>query len=281
SQSSERSGNLQTLPPAGIVIFEAGQKDGPLLVSFPHDGHEIPQELVYRFTEAGQQSVDTDWHIAKLYEFIKDQPYSYIKANYSRYVVDLNRPADGAALYPGKSETSLCPVESFDGRVLYEGPPPDQREIRSRVEHYWEPYHDHLHRELQRITKIHGFALLWDAHSIRGEVPKFFSGVLPQLNFGTADGTSCIGALEKALLSTVGSSPFSYVFNGRFKGGYITRRYGDPSNNIHAVQLEINQQTYLESEWPPKLSLSKAVLLRETLVQLLDTLCIAGHQSIA
>ena len=254
------------------MIFEAEQKDGPILFSFPHDGHEIPKELHTRVTDTFLQSVDTDWHVAELYQFIHDTPHSYIRARFSRYVVDLNRPPDGAALYPGKSETSLCPVESFDGRPLYQSDHPDDNEINNRINGYWSPYHYHLQKELARIKERHGFAILWDAHSIRGEVPKFFEGTLPTLNFGTADGKSCDPALEGRLMTVANASPYESVLNGRFKGGFITRHYGNPADRIYAIQLEINQQAYLESEWPPVLSSEKANRLRKTLKQLIDTL---------
>lgn len=252
-------------------MFEAKEKDGPILFSFPHDGSEIPETLRQRFTDTGLQSIDTDWCIADLYSFINETPHSYIKARYSRYVVDLNRPADGEALYPGKSETSLCPSESFDGRPLYKDHPPDTSEVNHRINTYWSPYHYHLQKELKRIKSRHGFAILWDAHSIRGQVPKFFDGTLPELNFGTANGASCDSSLESKVMAVATSSRYSCVLNGRFKGGFITRHYGDPDNNIFAIQLEINQQAYLETEWPPVMSETKAHRLRKTLRSLIQT----------
>ena len=230
-------------------IFEFYQGTSPLLISFPHDGVAFPSDLRPRLSEVGLRNVDCDWFICKLYSFIEKLDVSYLKPAYSRYVVDLNRSAEGELLYPGKMETSICPQVTFDGEPVYRnGEGPTKKEIQSRIESYWQVYHDHIKNELERIKSIHAYAILWDAHSIRAEVPLLFDGVLPELNFGTNDGQSCQKQIvDKLVAQSEEYSNYSVVLNGRFKGGYITRHYGDPENNIHAIQLEINQSTYLTS----------------------------------
>ena len=174
-------------------------------------------------------------------------------------------------------ETGVCPLTTFDRLPVYlPGKQPDVHEIRSRIESYWQPYHHHLQAELNRIKDRHGYAILWDAHSIRGEVPDLFDGVLPDLNFGTADGRSCGQAIIDPIVEhACTASDYSVVLNGRFKGGYITRRYGDPENGIHAIQLEINQNNYLEVSETPKIDHVKTRQLSRllhSLFQLLITL---------
>lgn len=253
------------------MIFDAVQKTGPVLVSMPHDGYLIPDDIAADMTQAGKESVDTDWHIGPLYEFIQNLDISHVRARYSRYVVDLNRPPDGKALYPGENETGLAPMETFDGRPLYRTPP-IRNDVMQRLDKYWRPYHDHIQQELQRIKSLHGYAILWDAHSIRGSVPKFFEGVLPDLNLGTHAGQSCDSRLENEAMNIIQNSAYTHVLNGRFKGGFITRHYGKPKDGIHALQLEINQSTYLEQEWPPKMSLPKTKELQTLLKKILTAL---------
>ncbi|MCE7904101.1 MAG: N-formylglutamate deformylase, partial [Gammaproteobacteria bacterium PRO9] len=169
--------------------------------------------------------------------------------NYSRYVVDLNRSADDAVLYAGQVSTGLCPAQTFDGEAIYtDGKAVDEKERRRRVTLYWEPYHAQIAEGLARIRRRFGHACLWDAHSIRGSVPRLFDGILPDLNIGTNDGRSCAVAIQDRIAAVAAASPFTSVVNGRFKGGYITRHYGQPQEGIHAVQLELAQRCYMDED---------------------------------
>ncbi len=225
---------------------------GPLLVSMPHVGLDIPGDIAAGMTELALTRPDTDWHIDRLYDFLDDAGAGVIAATRSRYVVDLNRAPGGAELYPGRDTTELCPTASFHREPLYrEGQAPGLAEIARRVETYWRPYHARLATELNRLKDKHGVAMLWDAHSIRSEVPRLFEGRLADLNFGTAGGASCDPALAGRLLDIARSADdFSAVLNGRFKGGYITRHYGNPAAGVHAVQLELSQRTYMDEDPP-------------------------------
>ena len=231
-----------------MEVVTVREASSPLLVSFPHSGTAVPSAIEQQFTAAGRSLIDTDWHVPKLYDFLKELPVSTISANYSRYVIDVNRSPQGTALYPGQNETELCPTSTFGKQPIYLlGKAPDTEEIERRKQHYWRAYHQALTEQLTRIKKTHGYALLWDAHSIAAEVPRFFEGVLPDLNLGSAGGQSCDETLSANLLSMMTDSDYTSVHNGRFKGGYITRHYGSPASDIHAVQMEISQQIYLSN----------------------------------
>src|SRR6185295_2029969 len=166
----------------------------------------------------------------------------------SRYVIDLNRPPDSAPLYPGAANTGLCPTEQFDGQPLYKsGETPADSDVQDRLQRYWRPYHERLATELQSLHARHGVALLFEAHTIRSRVPRLFDGRLPDINLGTADGKSCASDLAALLIETAGEAVnYSSVLNGRFKGGYITRHYGRPTEGVHAVQLELTQCSYMD-----------------------------------
>nr|WP_315431452.1 N-formylglutamate deformylase [uncultured Albidiferax sp.] len=225
----------------------------PLLISMPHVGTYVPPALAARLTDAARQVPDTDWHLERLYGFAKELGASLLIATHSRYVIDLNRDPSGASLYPGQSVTGLCPVDDFDDLPLYRDPKdvPDEAEIAERRDNLWQPYHQQLQAELARLKSIHGKAVLWDAHSIRSVLPRFFEGKLPDLNLGSGNGTSCDPAIAATLLAIAKSAPgHTAVLNGRFKGGYITRQYGQPAQNIHAIQLEMTQCSYMQEVLP-------------------------------
>ena len=223
----------------------------PLLISLPHDGSDIPAAIASHMRPEARRSLDTDWHVGSLYAPLADQlGASLLRPKLSRYVVDLNRPADGHALYPGRRETGLVSTIGFDGAPLYaEGSEPDGAEIARRVAAYWQPYHDALSQELERLLQQHGRVVLWEGHSIRSQVPMLFEGRLPDFNLGTADGASCAVALEGRVTACLrAQTSYSHVVNGRFKGGFITRRYGRPDTGIHALQLELAQCNYMDED---------------------------------
>jgi len=231
--------------------FKAGTI--PLLVSMPHVGTDIPDDIAAAMTPASREKADTDWHLTQLYgPFLEQMGASVLSARWSRYVIDLNRPPENTNLYPGQDTTGLCPVDTFHREPLYlEGRAPDETEVQRRLHAYWKPYHDQLRAELDRLLSTHGSVVLWDAHSIASVVPRFFEGKLPDLNFGTADGASCAPGLGKAIVDcALAQDHFSVAVNGRFKGGHITRHYGRPASNVHAIQLEMCQSTYMNETAP-------------------------------
>ncbi len=222
----------------------------PLLISLPHNGTALPDDIAARLTPDARRVPDTDWHVAELYAFARELGASIIVPAYSRYVVDLNRPEDDVSLYPGQNTTGLCPIVRFSGDPVYlPGQEPTPDDIAARVDRYWRPYHAVLQQEIARLRDAHGRVVLWEGHSIRSEVPFLFDGRLPDFNLGTAAGASCSPALQQALEAVLASqSDYSFVVNGRFRGGYITRHYADPGNGVQTVQLELAQLNYMDED---------------------------------
>jgi N-formylglutamate deformylase len=237
---------MSSAPP----IFNLTRGEAPLLVSFPHSGTFIPSEIAQRMTNIAATVPDADWHVPRLYDFLDKLRASRIEATHARYVVDLNRPPNDETLYPGQKKTGLVPIDTFAGEALYQpGQAPSDDEIKARRS-YWQPYHDAIAAELARLKAIHGAVILWDAHSIASEVPSLFEGRLPDLNLGTFEGKSCDNDIATRAFEVAKHSAFSAVLNGRFKGGYITRHYGNPKKGVHAIQLEMAQSIYM-NESPP------------------------------
>lgn len=257
-----------------VFDFTAGTT--PLLLSIPHCGTRLPRDIAARMTPAALQLADTDWHVDTLYEFAGALGASVLRARYSRYVVDLNRPADDSNLYPGANSTGLCPTTSFAEQPLYrDGGEPDGAEVARRLDRWWQPYHAKLQSELARLRAQYGVALLFEAHSIRSVVPRLFEGRLPDLNIGTAAGASCAPGLLAAVTAVLaGQAGYSHVVDGRFKGGYITRAYGRPGAGVHALQLELTQRNYMEEAPPfsylPERAGQLQPLLRQLVQRIID-----------
>jgi formiminoglutamase len=256
-----------------VEFLELRRGDAPLLLSIPHTGTEIPPDIALRLVSQWRARKDTDWRIDRLYAFAADLNATVLRTTISRTVIDVNRDPSGASLYPGQATTGLCPLETFDGEPLYRaGMEPDGEEIARRRERWFAPYHAALAGEIARLRDKHPRIVLYDCHSIRSRVPRLFDGELPHMSIGTNGGASCEPALQAAIEAVCEKSPFSWVANGRFKGGWITRTYGRPMDGVHAVQMELACRSYMdepaeasEANWPAPFEESRAAPMRETL----------------
>lgn len=261
-----------------MVHVERG--DGPVLLTQPHSGTALTDDVAARLNAYGDARADTDWHVDRLYDGLLDDA-TVVRATLHRYVVDVNRSPDDRSLYPGMNTTGLCPVTDFDGRLIYRtGQEPSKDEIESRRRAYHAPYHDAVAAELERIRDRHGVAILYDCHSIRSRIPYLFEGTLPVFNIGTNEGRSCASGVEYLASSTCrAAGDYDTVVNGRFRGGWTTRHYGNPAAGVHAIQMELAQRAYMDEAPPWTYRPELAESLREVLKKLLEelrTLALSG-----
>jgi N-formylglutamate deformylase len=249
-------------------IFSLERGTAPLIISIPHLGTQIPAAMQGQYTDVALTVADTDWHLDRLYAFAKELGATILGARVSRYVIDLNRPPNDESLYPGQTTTSLCPTETFRGEPVYrDGCEPDAAERQRRVQTFWQPYHDTLSAELKRLRAAHANVLLWEAHSIASVLPRLFDDKLPDLNLGTQDGRTAAAVVQGQAERAAAASGYTWIANGRFKGGYITRHFGAPQDGIHAIQLEMCQSVYMSETAPfdyvPALAEKVQPVLRE------------------
>lgn len=252
--------------------------EAPLVVAFPHGGTGLAG-LDDGFVSPWRARLDTDWWVEDLYAFVRNLGATTVATDISRSVIDMNRDPSGASLYPGQATTELCPTTTFDGDLLYRGAAPDAGEIARRKQAFFDPYHAALSAEIGRLRALHGGVVLYDAHSIRSHVPRLFDGELPQFNIGTNGGATCAPELEAAVTAICAASGESHVVNGRFRGGWTTRRYGRPESGVHAIQMELAMRGYMaepaaldETNWPSPLDPAPAILpvLRQVISAALD-----------
>ena len=218
----------------------------PILISMPHNGTLIPDELRPLYTANGLAAEDTDWYMDKLYSFGQKLGCAIVKPLISRYVIDLNRSPENEDLYPGQTSSRLCPKTTFTGEPLYLKKSPNSEETKQRLSRYYLPYHDQLNYWIQETLNRYKVAVIYEAHSIKSQLPRLFQGQLSELNLGTNSGQSCSPELQKIVWSYLQKSSYTSVKNERFKGGYITRHYGQPENGFHTLQMEITQSCYMD-----------------------------------
>jgi N-formylglutamate deformylase len=257
-----------------VSFVEIRQGNGPVVLGLPHSGTDVPEDILGRLNAHGRALADTDWHIHDLYAGLVNG-VTTVRTRIHRYVIDANRDPGGESLYPGQNTTGLCPLTDFDGQPIYNvGQEPNADEIGERKETYHAPYHQALERELDRVRKVYGFAILYDCHSIRSRIPFLFDGTLPDFNIGTNNGATCSPKIEAAVENICATADgYTSILNGRFKGGWTTRHYGRPSEGLHAVQMELAQSTYLATEAAPwACDTARAERLRRHLSEILTTL---------
>lgn len=255
-----------------MIAVEVAAGDGPIVLGMPHTGTWIPDDISSNLNAAGKSLKDTDWHIDRLYAGLVPDA-SIVRATFNRYLIDANRSPEDESLYPGQNTTGLVPVIDFDGQPIW-NTVPSSSQIAERIKTYHAVYHDALRNEIKRVRSIHGIAILFDCHSIRSEIPFLFDGRLPDFNIGTHSGASCAAEIERVVDQCCKEATgYSSVLNGRFKGGWTTRHYGRPDMGIHAIQMELAQANYLESEHHPfDYSPEKANRLRKHLQVILERL---------
>ncbi|MBA4800056.1 N-formylglutamate deformylase [Agrobacterium tumefaciens] len=235
-----------------MKVFETTHGSSPIILGFPHTGTDVPPSIWDRLNDNGKLLADTDWHIHHLYEGLLEN-VTTVRATFHRYVIDANRDPSGTSLYPGQNTTGLIPESDFDGKAIWKGgEAPTEADIAGRLAAFHAPYHAALSAEIDRVKAIHGIAILYDCHSIRANIPYLFEGRLPDFNIGTDMGKTCAPEIEASTVAiAMAADGYTSILNGRFKGGWTTRHYGQPSSGVHAIQMELAQATHLTTEAPP------------------------------
>lgn len=261
-----------------FTITEPNTPKVPIIISVPHAGTFIPEDIKSKMnSELSYKLDDTDWFIDRLYGFSTDLGITIITANYSRWVVDLNRNPENQPLYnDGRVITDVLTVTDFNGNQIYkDNYVPDSEEVSRRVVLYHKPYHEKLDELLKNTKSEFGKVLLFDAHSIRKSVPGIRSEDFPDLILGDNDETSASPELIKSTIDSLQNKGYGFSHNHPFKGGYITRSFGKPEENIHALQLEMCKTNYMDASemiYDEGSAARIQVVLKELFLKLIDAI---------
>lgn len=264
---------METLSSDPFLITSAKGNPVPLIISIPHCGTAFPPEIIDDYIPEQVESVDdTDWFLQDLYDFAPAMGITVIQAKYNRWVIDLNRDPKSEPLYnDGRIITGLTTATDFLGNPIYKaGKEPDQAEVKRRLATYYWPYYNAITDLLNQRIKEFGNVILWDAHSIREHVPTIRTEKFPQMILGNADETSADKNVISIALEEL-QKDYQVNHNNPFKGGYITRYFGDPSKGIHALQLERNKNLYM-NDAERLFDEERATVMRKTLKRTLTQL---------
>ncbi len=256
-----------TISPAPFVVRRPECPAIPLVVSIPHTGTLLPEDTRRRLASAAMACQPmTDWHLHHLYDFLPGLGITTIHAVYSRFVADLNRPPDGRALYPGRFETGLVPLETFQGDPVFADPPRDE-ETRALRDAVHAPYHGALLALLEEQVRAHGRVVLVDAHSVASAASRLHGPLKKDIYLGDRDGETCGAWLRDCLRTGFEVEGLTVNLNDPYKGGYITDHYGRQAG-VDAIQIEMCQRVYMDEDDPgaalrhPRFGLTRLSLTR-------------------
>lgn len=233
-------------------VFEISPAKGtklPIVISCPHVGTEIPDDIKATMNPIGIETEDTDWFIHELYGFAPEMGITLIKANYSRFVIDLNRDPTGKSLYSDqRRQTALVPMTTFSGEAIYPQTILADAEIERRKKLYFEPYHATVDEQLMMLRKSFKHVLFFDAHSIKRLVTSIRPDPFPDMIIGDNQGKTADPRLSEAALAALKGGNYRVSYNDPFMGGYLTRKQGHPEAGVHAIQLEMSQDLYMNEK---------------------------------
>lgn len=234
------------------VIIQPKVTKVPFVLSIPHCGVDFPAELINRYNQdLIVQPDDTDWFLQQLYDFSTELGITIIYAKYSRWVIDLNRDPESKPLYDdGRIITALTPVTDFFGNKIYanQANEPDEAEVQRRLETYYWPYYAKIQELIQELQQEFKHVQFWDAHSIRSVVPTIRKEKFPEMILGNNDQQTADLNLIATVWNQLNQSQYQVNHNDPFKGGHLTRYFGNPTTNVHALQLEMIKSLYMKSD---------------------------------
>lgn len=226
----------------------------PIVANLPHSGLQVPAHIADTFIPEHLSSLpNSDWHLQQLYDFLPTLGITVLQANYSRYVVDLNRALKPPLL--GSFWSAVVAEDTAYKRPIYQRKP-SHAEVRSRIDEYYHPYHHQLAALLNEAIARFGQVTLLDLHSFMGLIDD-------EVCLGNANGQTCTPSLIESVASCFTQQEYQVVQNKVFTGGYITRHYG-MQPNVSALQIELRYPTYLPADQiadyasDPKQSLQKS-----------------------
>lgn len=219
----------------------------PVIASIPHTGTFVPDEINELMASDEVRKLPmTDWYLQELYDFLGGLGVTVLSANYSRYVIDLNRSPVPLELYPGRFETRLVAEKDFQGEPVFSLYPTDtQIEFYKNLVHA--PYHAALQELLDDRKSEFGKVYLFDLHSIASQATLIHGRLNKDIYLGDRDGLSCSKKWSEEVAYHYRDQGLLVQHNNPYKGGYITHHYGQ-DEQVEALQIEMNQDVYMHSQ---------------------------------
>ncbi len=257
----------------------------PIVVDVPHAGERIPDK-VRREMVVGDRMLrrDLDLYVDQLWADAPERGATLVASNVSRYVVDLNRAPDdisseavegGTAKHkPGYYQDRGVVWRNTTGGRPVMAEPLTRDAFEDRLETFYFPYHETLESEIERVRDQFGVCILIDGHSMpstgrqgHSDPGRRRADIVP----GDVEGDSCAKSVRWTIEEHYREQGYSVKPNDPYQGGWITRHYGCPGEDVHALQIEINRDLYMNEEtFDPKPEGMRD--LRDTCTEVLDEL---------
>lgn len=255
----------------------------PLVLDSPHSGTVYPADFRHACELATLRSAE-DTHVEKLYDFAPALGAHWVEAHFPRSYLDANRNTTEMdvslleGLWPGPVETDpkiMSKVRLGKGliwRTTDEGVPLYDRklevaEVQARIARCWKPYHAAVAQAIDAARGQHGYSIHINCHSMpavaSGSATDFPGEEHADFVVGDREGTTAARTLSELVCSYLGARGYSVAYNHPYKGVELVRRYSNPGEHRHSIQLEINRKLYMDEatlEMTPGADALKATL---------------------
>lgn len=221
-----------------------------IIVSIPHSSYNITLDMKKNM-KSDVILTNNDWFLNELYDFLISLDITIVSANYSRYVIDVNRPMTYKNNHEIYTKSLIYFKTTFNKEIYIK--PLQNNILTQRIKKIYNPYHLCLAREINRILKIKNKVYLFDLHSFYDE------SITADIVLGTRYGKTCSDEFLHIVYNAFVYEGFNVQLNATgLRGGYITYHYSS-IKNVEAIQIEIRYTTYIENryfgeEFMPKIS---------------------------
>ena len=256
--------------------------DNPILITVPHAGNIYPDLFIknLKINLCEVRRIE-DYQSNKILDQIDEQMADIIIAQCSRAVVDLNRSRNAidhsmftqVFEHEPVSEKQMIkyglgvfPNKIF-GKTILKNPLPFSYAIHM-LEHYYDPFHKSLNKQIMYLNNTFGFCYHIDLHTMPSKALLNFKKE-PDIVLGDNFGKSCSIELISYFQNVFQENGFTVEVNNPYAGGFITRNYGNPSKGVHTIQIEINRKIYMDEN---KLSLKDMNIIQEIFAKIFNNL---------
>lgn len=252
----------------------------PLFITSPHSGEEIPLETPWLLNLPEKVVMcDVDRFVDRLYlPAVEHFKIPFIKAQWHRYAADLNRwpdDVDEECVVGGKNSGAF-PVgmgvhwsKTTQGEILMPKPMDEEKHLLI-IEKYFKPFHEAVQKKYEDFFNLeHANVFHIDVHSMpsMGTVKHRDPGHLrPEIVVSDIDGSSCSSDFKDLVIKAYEESGFKVAYNWPYKGGRVTQSYGQPHKGMHAIQVEMRRNLYMD-ESSKHLNIEAAQIINEKLLQ--------------
>ena len=243
-----------------FICHKPSNGHSPTIFNSPHSGRKYSRHFLSQSVlNLDRIRLSEDFYVDKFLEPAVEFGSVFLEACFPRSFIDVNRSSkelDEKLIYNLEKTSAnprtlaglgVVPRVVGSGLDIYQTKMP-LNEVEYRLNSYYFPYHKKLRQVIDQSVAKFGYAILFDFHSMPHSCINYSSkrkSFIPQVVLGDCFGASCEGELSEKVFNLFCAAGFRVEMNNPFSGGFITKNYGVPKENVQAIQVEIDRSLYM------------------------------------